>query len=170
MKQKGSRFTGACAGSAVGKTEIKSTGDLSVTRMELSLQALVAALTVCTMTGCATGPLPPSASTQAAFAERDRVMGGIVQSTVAARAKFLDEHPTDAYRTAINSGVIQLGMSADEVGAAGYGCEVKEQSTIGSVQTCRNVLQDATGPTYSTSPTYFVGFDVNDIVVTISNP
>lgn len=115
-------------------------------------------------------PIPSLASTQGAKAEMQRVLADIVQGTVAARTKFLDEHPNNPYRTAINNGFIEIGMNADEVAAAGFGCDVKEQSTVGSVQACQNVLPGATGPAYIPAPTYYVGFDKNDKVVSIQNP
>ena len=123
------------------------------------------------LAGCALpGPIPRSASSQAANAETKLVMDDIVHSSVSARTKFLNDHPNDPYRIAIDGGFIQIGMDADEVAAAGFGCDIKEQSATGSVQACQNVIQGATGPTYYAPPTYYVGFDENDKVVSIQNP
>ncbi len=133
--------------------------------MKIFLAVAVSAV----IAGCAISPMPPSASTQAAQAEQKRDMDGILQSSVDARTKFLAEHPGSHFKTAIDAGLIQVGMHRDEVAAAGYGCDVKEESTLGTVESCRNVILDATGPIYNTSSAYYVGFDALDRVVSIQN-
>lgn len=91
------------------------------------------------------------------------------KSILAARAAFLKEHPDDPFTRAITDGRIVLGMNSDEVDAAGFGCEVKETSALGDVESCVDDMKDAYAIVYGQrSPPIYVAFDADGKVVSIN--
>ena len=77
--------------------------------------------------------------------------------------------PSYPYAEAVKNGTIVIGMTEAAIDAAGYSCEVKEQSGLGTVDACTNMVQafstDGPGP-----EPYYVGFDSDGHVVSVQNP
>lgn len=86
-----------------------------------------------------------------------------------AKAQYLKQvGPSYPYAKAVKDGVIVVGMTEAAIDAAGYACETKEQSGIGSVDACTNMVQAFSG---GADPLpYYVSFDANGYVVSVQSP
>lgn len=135
-------------------------------RFMLLCVVLAAPLAGCAPPMMTTPDNEPSSQDMAAWRE------AVDKPILAQRAAYLEAHPDDPYSRAIAAGVLAVGMTTDDVDAASYTCEVKESSTVGSVQACKNLIDDnyATSKGVKNQSVYYVGFDTGGKVISIQNP
>jgi hypothetical protein len=91
---------------------------------------------------------------------------------IAARSAYLQKHPDNPYAKIIEIGGIAVGMSSSDVDAAGFACEIKEDSTMGSIQACKSLTEDnyAASLGVENHSTYYVGFDETGKVLSVQYP
>ncbi|MBD8879458.1 hypothetical protein IHE49_03080 [Rhodanobacter sp. 7MK24] len=144
------------------------------TRYVVALYAVASGL----LAGCMP---PPSNSTAPDPSSVNKIRAddaAIMQSVSKGREDYVSAHPDSAYNIDVEHGLIVVGMSRDEVAAAGYRCEVKEGSTIGNTQTCTNQMLQAkidatwagaTSPDFERkAPTHYVSFNTDGKVESVS--
>lgn len=122
----------------------------------------------CASVGTTVDPTVTSPSPQNIATWRDQMDKPILD----ARTAYVKKHPDNPYAKAIANGVIAVGMTTDDVDAAGYACEIKENSTIGSIQACDNLISNNYAISLGVNPhaSYYVGFDETGKVVSVQYP
>jgi hypothetical protein len=140
----------------------------NVMKRAIAVLALSAMLTGCASVGTTVDPTVASPSAQDMATWREQMDKPILD----ARMAYVKKHPENPYANAIANGVIAVGMSTEDVDAAGYACEIKENSTIGSVQACDNLISNNYAISLGVDPhaSYYVGFDDAGKVVSVQYP
>lgn len=142
----------------------------------MTARIVVVCVVVAMLAGCATTPpLPDGSAEVQAQAEQDDAR--IAQTNQKWLAKYASDKaqylkqvgPNYPYANAVQKGVIVIGMTEAAVDAAGYDCETKEQSTIGEVDACTNMVEAFSSVGANPAP-HYVGFDSNGYVVSVQNP
>jgi hypothetical protein len=120
--------------------------------------------------GCAsqvsTIPQQPSVDAMATWVK------AMDKTVVDRRDSYVKEHADTPYASDIKAGTLAMGMDDDEIFAAGYTCDVKERSAIGSVEACQKETDVYLSEAFHNQEagTYYVGLDADGKIVSVQNP
>ncbi|WP_091336749.1 hypothetical protein [Frateuria terrea] len=120
--------------------------------------------------GCSTAPVVDYAAQMRAEQDaRDASSQRAAERVQSDRDAYINAHPESKFKQEIAEGFIHIGMSPDEVEAAGFDCRQKEFSTIGHIDQCKRIDLEMEAADDSVVPSDFVGYGSDDRVESINH-